>query len=130
MPKSQVPVSLCLRFIGFGAVAAGFAGFQLTRDWSREMWGLFLGMAILGVASIGVGLALWRLAPSAPPKHVRLGAILRWRYKLNEEILTEIAEKSRGAGKRLGEMAVELGYLTEEELTAALREQQQLNAGV
>ena len=106
---------------------AAFCGFQLSRDWSRELRQMFIGLTILGAAMGALGFALLWFARQQP-KHVRLGSILRWKYRLTDEQIAEIAEKSVSERKRLGEMAVELGYITEGELAAALREQAQVNA--
>ena len=126
MPRRRFSIVFCLRLIIPGAIAAGLGAFQVAREENQEMWRLWLALTILGAFLLLIGLGLLALAWKKP-KHVRLGSILRWRHRLSDTILQEIADKARAQGKYLGEMAVELNYITSDELAAALRDQKAMN---
>ena len=57
------------------------------------------------------------------PEKVRLGEILVQQKLLSEEQLKSALEQGKKSGRRLGRMAIELGYVTEEQISQALARQ-------
>jgi hypothetical protein len=110
--------------LGFVLAIAAGAGFAFA--WVGElavMWGVSAVALLVGGALMAVGVCAAR-----PPSEMLLGALLVYKYRLitEEQLDVALAEQigPDGTERRLGEILLEMGLVTEPQLAEALEFQQ------